>query len=155
MITFQHAEGVFSFRAAGVIVHGGNVLLHRAEHDAFWVLPGGRVEFGEDAAVAVVREIKEELLVDAATERLLWVVENFFEYNERQCHGLEFYFLLSLPPDSGLYGRTEAWTGQEETCTLIFQWFPFDALGEMELYPAFLKQALLSLPEQPQHIVQR
>ncbi len=155
MINFQHREGVFSFRAVGAILHNGRVLLQRAEHDQFWVLPGGRVEFGEDAATAVVREIREELLIDARAEQLLWVVENFFEYNDCQCHGLEFYFLLSLSPECELYQRTEPWTGYEDQYILIFQWFPLEALADVELYPAFLKEALCSLPEQPCHIVQR
>ena len=155
MITFRHTEGVFTFRAVGVLVHGDNVLLQTTDHDPFWVLPGGRVEFGEDAAAAAVREIREELLVDAQVERLLWVVENFFEYNGNQCHGLELYFLLSLEPDCELCGRTEQWTGMEGGYTLYFQWFPVSALAEVELYPTFLKQALLALPERPAHVVQR
>ncbi len=81
MISFI-VDGVrFNFRAAAVIVDDGYVLLHRAAHEDFWSLPGGRVEAGEASAATVARELTEELgpAVDARVGRLLWVVENFFE----------------------------------------------------------------------------
>lgn len=155
MLSFSRDCGVFSVRAVGVLLHGARVLLHRAEHDPFWVLPGGRVEFNEDTAAAVVREFKEELLVDVQVERLLWVVENFFEYNGARCHGMELYFLLSLPPESDLSQRTEPWTGREENCTLIFNWFPVQELERMDMYPVFLKRALCDVPQTVVHVVQR
>jgi hypothetical protein len=41
---------VFRVRVAGVAVHDGRVLFHRAAHDDFWALPGGRVAAGETLA---------------------------------------------------------------------------------------------------------
>jgi ADP-ribose pyrophosphatase YjhB (NUDIX family) len=38
----------------------GQVLLVRHADDGFWELPGGRVEVGESASAAVVREVAEE-----------------------------------------------------------------------------------------------
>ena len=81
MISFI-VDGVrFNFRAAAVIVDDGYVLLHRAAHEDFWSLPGGRVEAGEASAATVARELTEELgpACDARVGRLLWVVENFFD----------------------------------------------------------------------------
>lgn len=48
MISVNIAGHRFQLRAAAVVVHGGFVLLHRLQGDAFWALPGGRVEPGED-----------------------------------------------------------------------------------------------------------
>ena len=47
MITFEKDYNKFNFRTVGVIIHDGKVLVHRAEKDDFWALPGGRVEFQE------------------------------------------------------------------------------------------------------------
>ncbi len=41
MISFDHPKGRFSHRTVGVIIQGGRVLLHRAEDEDFWTLPGG------------------------------------------------------------------------------------------------------------------
>jgi 8-oxo-dGTP diphosphatase len=44
---------------------GKLLLAQRANPPQFWTLPGGRVEFGEHAAAAAVRELKEETGVEA------------------------------------------------------------------------------------------
>lgn len=155
MLSFCHAEGSFSVRSVGVLLHHDKVLLQTVAHDDFWVLPGGRVEFGEDAAAAVVREVQEELHARAQVERLLWVVENFFDYNNTPCHSVEWFFLLSLPPQSPVYGHSETWVGFEGELELLFRWFPVAALSQVQLYPSFLQSALLSLPVTPVHIVHR
>lgn len=38
----------------------GEVLLVRRADDGYWELPGGRIEIGESASAAVVREVAEE-----------------------------------------------------------------------------------------------
>ncbi|MBA3468614.1 MAG: NUDIX hydrolase [Herpetosiphonaceae bacterium] len=153
MISFDHPQGRFSHRTVGVIIQAGRVLLHRAENEHFWTLPGGRVEFGEHTSAALLREIGEELEVAAQVERLLWVVENFFVYQGRQTHELAFYFLLTLPPDCGVYQHTQPFEGDEEGVKLIFQWFALDQLAEIVVYPAFLAHTLPNLPPTMQHLV--
>ena len=48
--------------AAFAIVRNGvgEVLLVRRADDGYWELPGGRIEVGESASAAVVREVAEE-----------------------------------------------------------------------------------------------
>jgi 8-oxo-dGTP diphosphatase len=41
------------------------VLKTETENDVYWVLPGGRVEYGENPLEALEREIEEEVSVDA------------------------------------------------------------------------------------------
>ena len=84
----------------GVAIHDGSVLLHRADHESFWTLPGGRVEHGETAEQTVKREMQEELETDVDVVRLLWLVENFFEYDGRRYHEIALYFLIRFPDNS-------------------------------------------------------
>jgi ADP-ribose pyrophosphatase YjhB (NUDIX family) len=60
------------------IVRDGRLLLVKRlrppEPDA-WSLPGGKVDFGEPLASAIPREIREEIGVEIALERLLLVAE--------------------------------------------------------------------------------
>lgn len=47
----------------------------REPEAGFWGLPGGKIDFGETAEDAVVREIEEELAIGIAIERLACVTE--------------------------------------------------------------------------------
>lgn len=60
----------------GVLFIGDRVVLLRNEREE-WELPGGRLEAGEDPAACVVREIREELAVEAEATAILdsWLYE--------------------------------------------------------------------------------
>ena len=50
-----HTVGALCF-----LEHDGRILLLRQHHRRGWTLPGGLINRGEDAATAVVREVREE-----------------------------------------------------------------------------------------------
>jgi ADP-ribose pyrophosphatase YjhB (NUDIX family) len=156
MITFQQDTSCFNYRAVGVLLHEDRILLQSAEDIDFWVLPGGRGELGESAQEAIVREMFEELEEDVQIERLLWVLENFFEFQDKSWHEISFLFLVSLPPNSPVYTREE-FDGYEPEVDikLIFRWFRLDELDKIRLYPVFLRTALYDLPETVQYAVFR
>ena len=54
------ADDVLPAAFAAVRNVAGEVLLVRRIDDGYWELPGGRVEVGESAAQAVIREVAEE-----------------------------------------------------------------------------------------------
>jgi len=107
----------------------------------------------ESAKDALRREMQEELGVEIHVERLVWVVENFFEYADKSYHELALYFLMTLPRNSHLYWRSEPFTGDEEGIKLIFRWYRLDELEKTTLYPTFLRKALNSIPEATEYIV--
>lgn len=153
MITFDQGKARFNHRVAGIALNGDRVLIHRAEMDDFWSLPGGRVSMLESTADALKREMQEELGVEIYIERLVWVVENFFEHDGRDYHELAFYYLMAFPHGSYLYDRGEPFSRDEEGIKLIFRWRRLDELGEIPLYPSFLQEKLSAIPETIEHIV--
>lgn len=158
MISFEQKGVQFNYRAAAVILNESQVLLHRAETDSFWALPGGRVEMMEDAAATIVREMDEELGIKTEVDRLMWVAENFYSHNGQQFHELGLYFLLRLPDGPPKFDEQGHGYGYEEMIAsrLIFKWFPCDraALESAPLLPAFLIEGLVNLPMAPTHIVE-
>ena len=54
----------------GVMTIGGRIPLLFNERDE-WELPGGRLEAGEQPQIALVRELAEELNVEARVDRIL------------------------------------------------------------------------------------
>jgi 8-oxo-dGTP pyrophosphatase MutT (NUDIX family) len=155
MLSFKHSKGRFSCRAVGIIIDRERLLIHRAEGDDFWALPGGRIEFGEPAGVALARELAEELGIAAEVGRLVWVVENFFTYQDEPYHEIAFYFRASLANDSPLQARREPFKGEDNSVPLIFEWHPLERLEDVTLYPTFLRKAVARMPQSTQHIVHR
>jgi ADP-ribose pyrophosphatase YjhB (NUDIX family) len=148
-------QSQFHYRVAGVATHEGRVLLHRAEIDESWSLPGGRTRLFEAAQDALRREMREEIGADVRVLCLLWVVENFFRDRGERHHELGLYFLMSLETGSPLYSHDGPFPGDEEGLVLEFQWYPQQQgiLERLPVYPAFLQQGLTRLPSAPQHVV--
>jgi len=157
MIRFDQGNQRFNFRVAGVAIHNNQVLLHQAEGDSFWSLPGGRVEFGEAVEQTLQREMREELDVDVEVVRLLWLVENFFVYDQKNFRQLSPYFLMRPPESSRSLTEAGPYRCVEPGSNLIFQWFPNTAavLAGLPLLPSFLQTELQVLPETTQHKVHR
>ena len=153
MIDLQQPH--FHYRVAGVATHEGQVLLHRAEIDDSWSLPGGRTQLLETAQDALRREMHEEVGAEVKVGRLLWAVENFFRDRGERHHELGLYFLMSLEPNSPLYSHDGPFSGDEGGLALEFRWYPQEqsVLAQLPVYPAFLQQGLTSLPDVPQHVV--
>jgi 8-oxo-dGTP pyrophosphatase MutT (NUDIX family) len=60
-ISWTAPAGSFKYRSAAVLRHGDRLLLCAVDHIDGWFLPGGRVQFGENSATALARELHEEL----------------------------------------------------------------------------------------------
>jgi ADP-ribose pyrophosphatase YjhB (NUDIX family) len=156
MIRYDQGDSCFNYRIVGVAVHDDSILLHQGEGEAFWILPGGRAELGEPAEQTLRREMKEEIGVEVEVVRLLWFVENFFKYADKNYHEITLYFLMQLPSDCKYLTEPGPYSGSEEDGTkLIFRWFPRqpDVLSKLPLLPSFLRTALEKLPESVQHVV--
>ena len=93
---FGGSRGVIETIARGVAVKDGKVLLCRAKGSASTYLPGGHVEFGETGAVALVREVKEELGVDAKAGEMLGVVENSFDQHGKRHAEINLVYRLEI-----------------------------------------------------------
>lgn len=155
MISVDIGTHRFQLRAAAVFTAGDFVLLHRLEGDAFWTLPGGRVEPGEDAACTLVREMREELGQEVVCGDLVYVVENFFEDGGRQNHELGLYFSAAFAANSPILNTAKTHAGVEGSQRLEFEWFAPDRLANIDIRPSFLRLALAERERRFRHVVQR
>jgi len=82
--------------ARGVAIVDGKLLLCRARGGATSYLPGGHIEFGETGREALVREIREELGVEAKAGEFLGVVENSFMQHGKPHAEINLVYELSF-----------------------------------------------------------
>jgi len=154
MIHFKTPEGAFNHRVAAVIIDEGYLLLHKGEKDDFWSLPGGRLELLEDSATALAREFVEEVNEEIIVERMLWIVENFFEYEDKQFHELGMYYLAKLADEHAeLNNKEKSHIGYEPAAKLRYKWFKVEDVKFMRLYPSFLRAGVQDLPTSCVHLV--
>lgn len=68
------------------------------ERSPYYYLPGGRVQMGETAEHAVVREVEEELNIRAKVIRPLWLNQSFFteDVDQLNYHEICLYFLMDV-----------------------------------------------------------
>ena len=141
-----------SVRVAGIALRGNEILLQRRLGESVWALPGGRVEVGETAASALVREFREELASTAVCGKLVYLIENFFSHAGALLHEVGLYFSVTLEPSSAAMQAVSVFTGAE--AELEFQWLPRGKLMSANLRPSFLIQGLARAELEFEHVVE-
>lgn len=153
MISFDIDGARFNYRVGAIIVENGRVLLSREEGQDFWYLPGGRGEIRETARESLRRELAEELGCEAEIGRMVWTMENFFEFDGTPFHEVGLYFLASLPETARELRVQQFERNDESETRLIFRWTALEELGTETVLPSFLVEGLRNLPETTEHIV--
>jgi len=89
--------------ATGLLVHNQQILIIK-RHDGEKFLPGqyelagGKVDFGEDPEVALIREYKEETSLDIKVEKPIRTFSYISDNNHR--HTVEIVYLVTLLDNS-------------------------------------------------------
>ena len=145
-LTFRTENGIFNYRVCAVIVHDNKLLAMKNDHTPYYFLPGGRVDLHESADDAIVRELKEELGIEASIVRPLWFAQSFFIEDEslEKFHELCIYYLVDVS-DTDLINR-QHFAGLVTWNHEVFEWLDIDTLEEQYLYPLFIKERIHYLP---------
>jgi len=119
----------------------GKILMVKQCHEGknLWMLPGGAIENGENAAEAAVREVLEETGLEIRVGRLLWHVEEVSE-----TRGQRFVnFFLAEKVGGALNLGTDPEFGEEEQVLREARFLSKkEILGLERVYPEYLKTEL-------------
>lgn len=117
--------------AAAIIIQDGKLFATERGYGAYkgwWEFPGGKLENGESAEEACVREIREELGATVEVQKLLDVVE----YDYLEFHLTMHCFLCNVVDGEQLVLREHSaakWLSRDELHSV--KWLPAD-LGVVE-----------------------
>ncbi|MHA2141933.1 MAG: NUDIX hydrolase [Candidatus Thorarchaeota archaeon] len=167
-VPYDSIYGIY-IRTEGVMINNNRILLSRAEEDDVWVLPGGSVKLYETTEEALEREILEEMGFEIEIQRLLWIVENMFDFEASDIapqfppgkyHDIHFTYLIKPKAEDGewlkeeFYGIEDDWA-PDRSLKLVFRWFAPDELDDINLVPVCMKQVLKKMPDYPTVVVNR
>lgn len=154
VLSFPMKEGRFNFRVAGIIIADGHVLICREDDDDYSMLPGGRVELGEDSLLSLTREIAEEIALPAEIGPMIATSESFYRREGEDFHELGFFYAATLP-GQGPNGNSPWLKRQDEGHDLQFHWVPLagNELEKFNLLPSWLPKFLRDLPETHVHVI--
>ena len=119
---------------AAIIHHDGKILATQRGYGDFkdgWEFPGGKMEPGETAEAAIVREIQEELAVTIKPEKLVTTVDCDYPKFHLTMHC--FLATISEGTISLLEHEAMKWLAQDELDTVA--WLPADVEVVEKLKP--------------------
>lgn len=154
MISYVEDSKKFNFRVGGIITDPKQkkILLHRLSNYNFWLLPGGRVELLEGTEDAIKRELKEELGINALTDRLVAITESFFDMKDVTYHEIAFNYLMKIPENSIILQKGEEFAGIEGE-KYRYKWFDREKLKQLPIRPNYMIPVLQDLPRELVHII--
>jgi ADP-ribose pyrophosphatase YjhB (NUDIX family) len=133
--------------ALAVVRRGDAILVFEGRDEingeTFYRPLGGGIEFGESAADAVRRELREELAVELLNVELLGVVENIFEAFGRPGHEIVFVYSAEVA-DPEMYAADHVGRVLDEGSPVMWQSLSRFGDGEAILYPSGLIGLLTS-----------
>lgn len=119
--------------ARAIIIQGDTILLCKTKGGKHYFLPGGHVEFQENAQSALIREIQEELNATLKNISFVGAGENFYTKHGVNVHELNLVFKGKI--DTKLVKSAED--------HLSFFWQKMNELPRTLLWPDNLKLSLL------------
>lgn len=147
-LTFKTEKGIFNYRVCAILIHDNRILAMKNDKSPYYYLPGGRVKLHETAEDAIVRELKEELCINAAIIRPLWFNQNFFmeDMTVEKFHELCICFLVDAE-DTPLILHNNSFVTRKSKHNEVFYWLDIHSLKEEYMYPLFIKEKINDLPD--------
>lgn len=116
-----------------ILIRDKKVLITRDSRDQIWELPGGRLNEGENPQTGVLREVEEELGVDVAVERVVYI-NQFLHSNNKPA--LVIIYQARLVDESAVFSPDPLEVAQMEWVDAL-DWHTYSYYPE---YTAALKE---------------
>lgn len=152
VITIKEEGSRFGARVGAIIFNEDKtkVLLENQDNGRY-MFPGGRIDVHEDSNTAIVRELKEELGIEADL-KLKYVVEMFLASSKTHYHEIGLYYLSVISEDKVSNGF-HSLDGDS-----VFQWALVSDLDNYKIMAKPIKEKLVNgevLDDSLEHLIYR
>ena len=148
---FVDENNICNFRSVGVLIRNNKILVQREKDGTEYALPGGHVKIGETSEESLIREYKEETGADIVPDRLIWIEEVFWKWDNKDTHGIAFYFLISLKEDSDI--PDDYFEFHKDYCNVLLKWVSFNEMKQLKIYPVFIKEKIDNISDSIEHFI--
>lgn len=112
-------EGFVNIRVGAIILKDGKLLMVGNGDVDYLYSVGGRIQFGETAEQAVIREVEEETGTRMEIDRLGFVEENYFYADiptkaGKLIYEIGFYYYMKVPEDFSPVSQSFTEANQKE-----------------------------------------
>lgn len=125
-----------NFRVSVIVVNDKEEILlvqHKKSNRYYWVLPGGRIEYGEDFSTCAVRELKEETNLDIKFGKVVFLSEAIAPDKSRH--------IINIYATGEVLGG-ELCLGSGDPVLADVGWKPISELDKVTLYPPVAKEIM-------------
>lgn len=126
-----------NFRVSVIVVNEKEEILlvqHKKSNRLYWVLPGGRIEYGEDFAACAVRELKEETNLDIKFGKVVFLSEAIAPDKSRH--------IINIYATGEVLGGEMRLGNDPDPVLADVGWKPIHDLEKITLYPPVAKEIL-------------
>ena len=128
--------------ARAIVIKDGKILLCKSNEQGHYFLPGGHVEFGESAEVALKREMREESNTDLINIKFVGIFENTFGEEKEKHHEVNIIHTASV--------STEEVSSLEDH--ISFQRIEVEDLLNVKFLPSVFAQKIIDFSKDKQTI---
>lgn len=151
-MTVPCGDGFINIRAGAIILRDGRFLMAGNPGNDYLYSVGGRVQFGETAEEAVIREVYEETGVHMEVDRLGFIEENYYIGDMNITKGkpiyeIDFYFYMKVPEIFEPVSNSVTSDQVKE----YLEWVPIGSRRKM--YPEFFTTELEHPMREVRHLV--
>lgn len=150
--SFFRENNICNFRSAGVLLKNRKLLVQKEKDGEEYALPGGLVNIGETSEQAVIRRYKEETGADIICQRLIWIDESFWEWNNRKAHTITWYYLISLKDENSILDNGQFFA-QKCNDNVVVGLMPLENIHNITIYPTFIKDKITNISSYIEHFI--
>ncbi|MBQ2729426.1 MAG: NUDIX domain-containing protein [Clostridia bacterium] len=143
----------FNCRVNGICIKDNKIFLSKLKSDDYWTFVGGKVAFGESTDSAILREYEEEVGVRLQIDKMIALIENFFDLKGYSWHQYIFFYLLR--DDNNALEFFEGEREIEDNKDAIYRWFDLTEISDVPIKPNCSREILRNISSKIQHYINR